>query len=168
MTPRPTVRPATRSDRSAIRSLALDNAMFLPAEMDGFDERLDGFLDDATEQDTWLVAIGDDTSDVVGAAYCAPEPFADRVWNLYFLATHPARHGSGIGSTLLAAVEEALRGAGAESARVLLIDTSSTEQYRDTRDFYTRQGFTKEARIRDFYSPGDHKVTFWKALPPQA
>lgn len=30
--------------------------------------------------------------------------------------------------------------------------------------FYTRRGFVEEARIRDFYGPGDHRVTFWKDL----
>lgn len=157
-------RPATSADRPAIRALALDNAMFEPEEMQGFDEMLDGFLDGSADEHAWLVAGPDDSSDVLGAVFYAPEPFSDRLWNLYFLATHPDHHRSGIGSTLLGAVETALLHAGDAVARILIIDTSSTDQYRSTRAFYARHHYSEEARIRDFYGPGDDKVTYWKAL----
>lgn len=101
---------------------------------------------------------------VVAAAYLAPEPFADRWWNLYFLAVKPRLHGTGAGSQLIEHVEDVLRGAGEEAARVLIVETSSTDQYATARAFYRARGFDEEARIRDFYGPGDSKVVFWKAI----
>ena len=53
---------------------------------------------------------------------------------------------------------------GEVEARVLLVETSSTDQYEATRAFYEARGFDREALIREFYGPGDDKVVFWKAM----
>lgn len=53
---------------------------------------------------------------------------------------------------------------GGSRARVLLVETSSTEQYHRARAFYLARGFDEEARVRDFYGPGDDRVVFWKSL----
>jgi len=73
-------------------------------------------------------------------------------------------HGTGIGSRIVNEVELRLRDLGPGQARVLLIETSSTEQYVNTRAFYVARGYAQEATIRDYYGPGDHKVIFWKQL----
>ena len=156
------IRPATPADAGDIKSLALDNQMYEREELALFDELLAGFYSGNTTGDRWLVAKRGHIT--VAAAYLAPEPFADRMWNLYFLATAPSAHGSGAGSTLLRHVEEDLRRSGPEVARTLIVDTSSTPEYQRTREFYRRRGFVEEARVRDFYGPDDHKVTFWKSL----
>lgn len=64
-------------------------------------------------------------------------------------------------------VEQLLREAGDEVARVLIVETSSTDQYAATRASYTARGFDEEAHIRDYYGPGDCKVVFWKSLLEQ-
>ena len=76
----------------------------------------------------------------------------------------PGGHRSGAGSQLIQWVERALCALGEEQARVLIVETSSTDRYTQARAFYDKQGFEEEARIREFYGPGDHKVVFWKAL----
>ena len=101
---------------------------------------------------------------VVGAGYFAPEPFSDRCWNLYFLVVDKDHHGLGIGTRIVNEVEQRLGDLGPSRARDLLIETSSTEQYADTRAFYITRGYTQEATIRDYYGPDDHKVIFWKQL----
>ena len=115
------------------------------------------------EDHRWLVA-SDERDEVVGGAYYAPEPFADRVWNLYFLAVEPTGHRSGLGGALIGHVEKELREAGPSVARVLIVETSSLHTYAQARSFYAKQGFDEEARIREFYGPGDNKVVFWKSL----
>ena len=99
-----------------------------------------------------------------GAAYYAPETFSDRVWNLYFISVTPGRQGGGIGGALLNHVDNELRQRGPSNAQVLIVETSSTNQYTRTRKFYPKYGFVEEARIRRFYGPNDHKVVFWKSL----
>jgi ribosomal protein S18 acetylase RimI-like enzyme len=159
------VRAATPADTDQIKRLALDNQMFEPDEMGDFDEMLTGFFDGTLDDHHWIVATGD--NDVAAAAaYFAPEPFSDRMWNLYFIATVPDQHGSGTGTMLIEHVEDVLQGFGEEAARTLIVDTSSLDAYEQARAFYTRRGFVQEARIRDFYGPGDDKVTFWKQITP--
>jgi hypothetical protein len=48
--------------------------------------------------------------------------------------------------------------------RVLIIETSGVPSFEPTRAFYRNHGYAEEARIREFYGPGDDKVVFWKAL----
>lgn len=157
------VRSATVGDTAQIRSLAVDNAMFAPEDLGGFDDMLNGYLDGSLDDHQWLVAE-DPSGGVAGAAYYAPEPFGDRVWNLYFLAVQPSQHRTGIGHDLMTHVEHALREAGEKAARVLVVETSSTDPYRGARHFYEREGFDQEAIIREFYGPGDNKIVFWKGL----
>ncbi len=165
----------TPDDRQAVHRLALVNRMFEPEEMNGVDQMLSGYLDRSRPDDHWVVAVPQDADAdgaadgtaggaVLGAAYYAPEPFADRVWNLYFLAVDPDAQGRGVGTALTRHVAEHLHAAGEDVARVLLVETSSTEAYRQARTFYAARGFEEEARVRDYYGPGDDKVVFWRRL----
>ena len=160
---RSTIRAATADDVEPIRRLALDNAMFGPDEMEGVDEQLQGYLDGSERDHRWIVATGS-AGVVQGAAFYAPEPFGDRVWNLYFLAVSPGAQREGIGASIVRHVEHELRTAGADTARLLIVETSSQDDFVGARRFYAREGFDTEAVIREFYGPDDHKVVFWKSL----
>ena len=95
-------RVAEPADVERIKELALINNMFEPEEMGAFDEMLAGFFDGSLEGHQWIVATSDDQpNQIAAAAYYAPEPFSDRMWNLYFIATDPDQHGSGSGTTLI-------------------------------------------------------------------
>ena len=159
------IRAAAADDVEQIRALALGNAMFAPEEMGGFDHGLNGYLSGELEGHRWWVATGVGGR-VEGAAYVAPEPFGDRVWNLYFLATDPTRHRRGAGSALVEHVAQMLRDEGDATARVLIVETSSSPAYEGARRFYVSRGFDREAVIREFYGPGEDKIVFWKSLVP--
>ena len=157
------VRPATSMDIDAIKTIAIETRMFSADDAEFFDDVVAGVLDGSLLDHRFLVREADDGT-VVGAAYYAPEPFADRVWNLYFIAVSPSQHGQGIGGALIDHVEHELRRAGPDVAQVLIVETSSTEQYARTREFYPKHGYVEEARIRRFYGPEDNKVVYWKLL----
>ncbi len=157
------IRPATVHDIEAIKTLAVDVDMFSSDEVGFVGETVGGSLDGSLDGHRWLV-YEDSAGEVVGAAYYAPEPFSDRMWNLYFIAAKPGRQSGGIGSDLIGRVEADLVERGPDIAQVLIVETSSTVQYGRTRAFYPRCGFVEEARIRRFYGPADHKVVFWKSL----
>ena len=157
-----TIRSATAADIDTIKQIAVDTNMFEPGDVGFFDDMISGFLDGTMDDNHWLVI--EHESVVVGAAYYAPEPFTDRMWNLYFISVAPDHQSQGTGGTLLDYVEQQLRVRGSDSARVLIVETSSTDQYARARTFYRRHGYDEEARIREFYGPDDHKVVFWKSL----
>ena len=51
-----------------------------------------------------------------------------------------------------------------KSVNILLVETSSDDQFKLTRKFYTDLNYTHEATIRDFWKEGEDKVIFWKKL----
>jgi ribosomal protein S18 acetylase RimI-like enzyme len=155
-----TIRVATNDDAAAIRAIAIGTGLFDEESWPDVDSVLQDSVAGELEHHTWLV-LEDEQHQVVGATYYAPEPFANRMWNMYFLGVLPGKQGSGSGGTLVTHVENVLRLAG---ERVLIIETSSVESFEPTRAFYQKLGYTEEARIREFYGPHDDKVVFWKAL----
>ena len=99
--------------------------------------------------------------DVIGYAAYGLIPCTVASYDLYWIAVHPRSQGAGIGRRILEEVEERIRRLG--GVRVYL-DTSGRAAYDDTRAFYERTGYRKEAVLEDFYSPGDAKVIYLKRL----
>jgi ribosomal protein S18 acetylase RimI-like enzyme len=157
-----TIRTVGSMDIDTIRAIAIETEMFGADDAGFVDEVVTGILDGSLHDHHFVVHEVDGA--VIGAAYYAPEPFSDRLWNLYFIAVSPSRQGQGIGGALLDHVEAQLRRAGPDAAQVLIIETSSTDHYARTREFYPKHGYVEEARIRRFYGPGDDKVVYWKLL----
>jgi ribosomal protein S18 acetylase RimI-like enzyme len=102
---------------------------------------------------------------LVGYACWGPTPATDRTWDLYWIAVDTALQGAGIGTILLEEVERRLVG---QHARMLIAETSSRSDYAPTRGFYDRRGYAEEARVRDFYAPGDDRIIFVKRFHPLA
>lgn len=157
------VRTARRGDLDAIKQIAVAADMFSVEEVSFFDEMFGGWLDGMLEGHQWLVAERVDGT-VLAAANFAPEPFADRMWNLYFIAVAPGEQGQGVGRALMRQAESELVAMSDDEARVVVVETSSTEQYRLAREFYAKLGYDQEARIRQFYGPNDDKIVFWKSI----
>ncbi len=155
------VTDAQPEDIASARRFSVDTGMFSHEESGKVEQQLLAVIHG---QNSGTVLTAKTGLAVVGAAYFAPEPFSDRCWNLYFLVVDKDQHGLGIGSRIVNEIEQRLRDLGPSQARVLLIETSSTEQYLNTRAFYASRGYTQEATVRDYYGPEDHKVIFWKHL----
>ena len=82
-------------------------------------------------------------------------------WDLYWIAVDPAEQGRGLGRELLAQTEARVRAGGGGR---LYVETSGRASYAPTRDFYEHMGYALEATLADFYSPGDAKCIYVKAL----
>lgn len=149
------VRTMVREDLPFIAPV-LDATGLFPAEM--LAEMAAPFLE-GTELHLWLVAVMQGRC--CGFAYCEPERATDGTFNLLAIAVSPENQGKGAGGALIAAIEARLR---ADAARVLIVETSALNAYADTWAFYLARGFAEEARIRDFYAEGEHKIVFWKHL----
>ena len=99
---------------------------------------------------------------VFGYSCYGPVPLTLQSYDLYWIAVRKETQGTGIGRMLLEKSEAAIAEIG---GRRVYIETSSKAMYRDTRRFYERNGYRAEATLKEFYSPGDSKVIYVKALP---
>ena len=82
-------------------------------------------------------------------------------WNLLLIAVLKAHQGIGIGGELMTHVESVLS---KQDVRILLVETSGLPEYRLTREFYPKCGYTQVAVIPEYYDEGDDKVVFLKSL----
>ena len=153
------LRSSLPADQASLEHLAVASGLFQQSEIGEFSGMMSAYFAGETQGDFWISCVQDGV--VTGAGYCGPEGFADRVHNLYFIAVEPALQGMGQGSAILAEVEQKLR---SEGARMLIIETSGQGSFELTRRFYRKHGYDEEARIREYYGPGDDKVVFRKAL----
>lgn len=150
------IRPTLASDIPALQ-IVLDQTELFPSEM--LPEMVAGFLQADAPQDLWLTCEANGVA--IGLCYARPEMLADGTWNMLAIAVHPDSQGKGAGAALTKQMEDTLKENG---QRVLIVDTSGADAFANTRAFYTQNGYTQEARIRDFWAPGDDKVIFWKQL----
>lgn len=160
---RTSVRPPREGERASLLSLAVATERFTMPEAEGL---LGGLLDAYSQGGLGdghivVVAANPDTGAAQGWSYFAPDPYADGVWNLWWIGTHPDAHGTGVGTALLHVVEDHVRQHG---ARVLVIETSDQDGLARARRFYEREGYTARGTIPDYYAPGDGKVIFSKSF----
>lgn len=98
---------------------------------------------------------------LIGYACFGLTPATDRTYDLYWIAVHPDAQRTGAGAALMSGVERQLE---ARRARLVVVETSSRDEYAPTRAFYHKRGYEENARLRDFYAPGDDRVIFTRRL----
>lgn len=151
-----TLRAIRKQDFPALK-IVLDSIELFPSEM--LEEMSAPYFNNPDSAHIWFTAVADDVP--VSVAYCAPETFTEGTFNLYAIGVRHDMQGKGIGAKMMDYLEKALQ---QKSYRVLIVETSSTAELEPSRAFYEKQGYTKEAVIRDFWTEGDDKVIYWKKL----
>jgi len=134
-----------------------DTPEFEPAEIPVAEEVLDAYLVNPGE--SYQVLVAKDRDIVVGYICFGAIPLTVAAWDIYWLAVRRGWRRQGVGQSLLAEAEGQIKKA---AGYLVLIETSSKLDYLPTRRFYRQNGYREAARIRDFYAPGDHGVTFAK------
>ncbi|HSJ62765.1 MAG TPA: GNAT family N-acetyltransferase [Gemmatimonadaceae bacterium] len=99
--------------------------------------------------------------ELVGFACYGPTPGTDRTYDLYWIAVDPARGRAGFASLLIEEVERRLQG---QTARLLVVETSSRSDYLPARRFYARRGYAEAARVAGFYAPDDDRIILTKRI----
>ena len=147
-------------DLHALRRLVDSTRVFYPAERAIALELLEDRLRLGTKSGYEFI-FASRGGELIG--YCAwgAVPLTLASYDLYWIAVAPHAQGLGIGQRLMELAESAVahRGGGQ-----LYIETSSRDVYARTRRFYREAGYTRAARLPDFYAPGDHKLVFCKTI----
>lgn len=178
--PRIFVGDMTPKNRSRVRDILIATNVFREGEIDVAIELFDEVFGApmsvegaASQQHTAPPAsndyffLGAFTAEemLAGFSCYGPTPGTDRTYDLYWIAVDPAVQGSGCGTILLNEVERRLKG---QNARLVVVETSSRSDYKNSRGFYIQRGYAEAARARDFYAPSDDRITFTKRLQTRA
>lgn len=157
------IRPLVGSDRTRLHSILVTTRAFNPAEIDVAMELIDIVLKNPDQRDYDIQCLVDDEDRPLGYVCYGPVPMAENTFDLYWIAVAPEFQNTGIGSKLLEFLERRIR---AMKGRMILADTASIPAYEKTHKFYQRNGFQEVARIPDYYSSGNDRITFCKKLFP--
>lgn len=152
------LRPVGRAHRARLETLVRDTGLFHEAEVRTAVELLDEALDG---DDDYRFLGAFDGDELVGYACFGPTPDTVGTFDLYWIAVDKQRQGSGIGTQLVAAVEETLSALG---GRLIVVETSSRSDYDATRRFYEAKGYTRTATIPGYYAQDDDLVIYIKDL----
>jgi ribosomal protein S18 acetylase RimI-like enzyme len=147
-------------DREAVRALVDRTGFFNRDEVGIAVELVESRLADG-EASGYQFIFAELDGALAGYACYGAIPCTIASYDLYWIAVAPNFQRHGIGRVLISAVESQVSASGGER---IYIDTSGRDQYRPTRAFYERSGFRCEARLADFYAPGDDRVIYVKRL----
>jgi ribosomal protein S18 acetylase RimI-like enzyme len=152
------LRPVGRAQRARLEQLTRATGRFRPEEVAVALELLDESV--AGDDDyRFLGAYAGD--ELAGYACWGPTPGTRGTYDLYWIVVDPAWQGRGVGSQLLAALEQQLVAA---RGRLIVVETSARAEYTPTRAFYERRGYRLVARLAGYYAPGDDLMIYLKDL----
>ncbi|MCS7303768.1 MAG: GNAT family N-acetyltransferase [Thermoguttaceae bacterium] len=147
-------------DREAVRQIVASTGFFSPAEIEVADELVQERLRAGPASGYHFLFL-EQMGQVIGYACYGPIPATVASFDLYWIAVHRRWQGRGLGRAILQEVERRIRQAGGGR---IYIDTSGRPQYEPTRRFYQQCGYQCQARLPDFYAPGDDKLIYCKVL----
>jgi ribosomal protein S18 acetylase RimI-like enzyme len=133
--------------------------MFSSEEINVALELIDIYLFNKEQKDYLIYIAENNVGELAGYVCFGPTPATDGTYDLYWIAVSPAHQRKGIGKTLLNYVEHYIK---KNKGRLIIIETSSRNDYQNTRKFYINNNYQLSAQIKDFYHPGDDRVIFTK------
>lgn len=154
------MRELKRSDLPELERILGATGAFNGSEVACAMELLEIVLNEPAQPD-YLVAVAEFAGKVCGYILYGPVPVTEGNFDIYWIATDPAVQGQGMGRKLMEHAEADARKRG---ARMVCLETSSQGGYERTRMFYERAGYVMESCIRDFYKPGDDRLTYVKRV----
>jgi len=153
-------REVRESDSPVVGEIVRGTGFFTPAEVAVAVELVDERLARGPASGYEFV-FAEQAGRVVGYTCYGQIAATEGSYDLYWIAVAADRQRAGVGAALLVETERLIAAAG---GRRVYVETSGREQYMPTRGFYERNGYLEEARLKDFYRPGDDKVVYVKVV----
>ena len=154
------IRALVPADIPAVLDVAVSSGLFPAEEVAIVEDLMVDYLA-RTEARGHACVVDEEGGELLGVAYYEPVRGTEGAWELLMIGARADVQGRGRGRALMGHVEGDLR---ARGQRLLLVLTSGTPEFARTRAFYTGLGYDEEARVRDYYAPGDDMVLFRTAL----
>ena len=148
-------------DRDAVLGMLSETKMFTPEEIAVAMELVDIFLTNEKQKDYTIFVAQDENDQAIGYVCYGATPATEGTFDLYWIAVSPKNQNQGIGKKLLNFTENQVL---EQNGRLIIIETSSQPKYAPTQQFYLKNNYTIEARIKDFYRIGDDRLIFIKRI----
>jgi D-alanine-D-alanine ligase len=148
------------SDMKIVRDIVVSSGFFSEAQIDVAVELVQERLNKGLASGYHFL-FAERKGDIIGYACFGPIPCTLESYDVYWIALKNELRGGGLGRLILKQVENKIMEMGGKR---IYVETSSRDQYKPTQSFYRRCGYREEAVLKDFYSPGDHKVIFLKGV----
>ena len=157
-----TLGPLRIADRALVRPLVVGTGVFRPDEVD---VAVEVFEDTLARPGVDYHGIGahDDAGTLLGFAIYGHTPCTTATWDLYWIVVSRSTQRFGLGRRLMDAAE---RGIHSRNGRLVVVETSSRDDYGPTRKFYESIGYDRTARIPEYYAPQDDLIVYTKVLDP--
>ena len=155
------IRKLINTDRDKIRNILVDTKNFNDEEITIAMELVDLYLNDPNQKDYEMFSDTGEGETINGYVCVGPRPLTNGTYDLYWIAVNPNVQSKGIGSGLIAYIENYLE---KKSVRLILIETSGKPSYEKERKFYEKNLYDKLVEIKDFYNVGDSLVVYGKYL----
>jgi ribosomal protein S18 acetylase RimI-like enzyme len=151
----------TATDGEHLLKLARGISLFDESDIETIQELWTEFetKEDVSSWYHFIVARLD--KNIIGFACYGQRPLTEGTFDLYWIGVGQGQQTLGMGKELIREVENRVRSKG---GRLLIAETAGKQSFEPTRRFYLSAGYLLEARIRDFYKPGDDLVIFTKRL----
>ncbi|MEN6386178.1 MAG: GNAT family N-acetyltransferase [Phycisphaerales bacterium] len=154
------IRKAIAADMLPIMDIIVRTDFFRPVEIDIAKE----VFEDAVLQKpgcTYQSYVAVKNAKPVGWVCFGATPCTVGTFDIYWIAIDPDCQKQHIGSQLLAFAEKQIA---EQKGRLSVIETSGSEKYKATQQFYIKNGYSQKANIDDFYAPADPKLIFTKII----
>ena len=154
------IRKARVADHPAVIDIVKETNFFRPVEIEIACE----VFDDAAMQKpgcTYQSYVAEVDNQIAGWICFGATPCTLGTFDIYWIAVAPPMQRNRIGSKLLGFAESKIR---EQDGRMIVIETSGSEKYLSTRNFYEHSGYALAASVTGFYAPNDDKWIFVKRL----
>ena len=154
------IRPMTAADRQRVIQIIESIPEFKSIEVPVAIELVDSYLANPYTSG-YFILVAEIDSSIAGYICYGPTPLTMGTWDIYWIAVDPNKQRQGVGKALYAYTEDNIK---KDLGRMIMIETSSSEEYENTRHFHKSQGYQVVCQISDFYAVGDDKIVLKKTL----
>lgn len=154
------LRPPVAGDRDRVREMVRGTGVFRQSEVEIALEVFDDAVANPGNDYHGLGAYHADR--LIGFTLYGRTPGTEGTWDLYWIVVDTHGHRRGIGRQLMEASESFVEESG---GTLIVVETSSRDDYTPTRRFYEALCYEQAAHIADYYAVGDDLIVFTKRFP---
>ncbi|HPG30705.1 MAG TPA: GNAT family N-acetyltransferase [bacterium] len=149
------------SDIKIVLDILKSTGYFYDYEIEVAGELVEERLKSGVKSGYYFAFAEDESGTMLGYSCYGHIPCSVSSYDLYWIAVHKNFQRYGIGKIILLKTEELIKSL---NGTQIYIETSNSEKYLSTRNFYLKCGYIQEAALKNFYGPGDDKVIYSKNI----